>query len=149
MVVYQESAGFIVYYEDKDEIKFLLLKYPSYWGFVKGLIEEDEALKKTAKRELEEETKITKINILEDFKEKQEWYFKLDGKTIKKQCIYFIAKTNKKQARNVKISHEHEDYLWLNYEYALKKLGIKDNKKLLEKAYNHIKEKSKQQTLFN
>lgn len=135
---YQKSAGLIVYHKDEG-IKFLLLKYPSYWGFVKGIIEDNEDEEKTALRELEEEAGI-KAELIKGFKEKQEWFFKLKGKLIKKQAIFFLAKTSKEQAKKVKISFEHEDFAWLTYEKALEKIKIKSNKELLKKAYEFIKE---------
>lgn len=139
MVEYQKSAGLIVYYKDSEDknIRFLLLKYPSYWGFVKGIIEGDENEEKTALRELEEEAGI-KAEIIKGFKEKQEWFFKLKGKLIRKQAIFFLAKTTKEQADKVKISFEHEDFVWLNYEEALKKMKIKQNKEMLRKSYELI-----------
>jgi len=151
MIEHQKSAGLIVYYKDKrkgkkEEIKFLLLKYPTYWGFVKGLIEKNEKLEETALRELEEEAGI-KAKILHNFKEKQEWFFRFKGQLIKKQAVYFLAKTTMEEARKVKISWEHEDFAWLSLEEALKKMKIKANKELLMKAYEFIKEYEKQKRL--
>ena len=145
---YQKSAGVIVYYQDsKEEIKFLLLKYPSYWGFVKGIIEKDEAEEKTALRELEEETGIKQATLISGFKENQNWFFKLNNKLIKKEAIFFIAKVNEEQAEKVKISSEHEDFVWLNLNEALGKIKIKNNKELLKKAYEFIKKFEAQKTL--
>ena len=72
--------------DTENNIKFLLLKYPSYWGYVKGIIEDNEDEQEAAIRELEEEVGISKIEIIPGFEEKQEWFFKFDGKTIKKQA---------------------------------------------------------------
>jgi 8-oxo-dGTP pyrophosphatase MutT (NUDIX family)/Zn ribbon nucleic-acid-binding protein len=146
MVEYQKSAGFIIYYRD-EEIKFLLLKYPHYWGFPKGIIEKDEETENTARRELEEETGIKNIEIIPGFENKQEWFFKLEGKTIKKQAVFFLAKTTEEEAGNVKVSSEHEDFAWLTYEDALTKLKIKNNKEMLEKANEFILESDKQKRL--
>lgn len=149
MVKYEFSAGLIVYYKD-NEIKFLLLRYPTkskYWGFPRGLIEKDEASEKTALRELKEETGISKAEIISGFKEKQEWFFKFKGELIKKQAIFFLAKTTKQEAEKVKISFEHEDFVWLTYEDALKKMKIKNNKELLKKAYEFILKHEKQKKL--
>jgi len=146
MVKFEFSAGLIVYYKDDKEIKFLLLKYPTYWGFVKGLIEKDEEAKETALRELEEEAGI-KAEILPGFKEKQEWFFRFRGQLIKKQAVFFLAKTTKREAGKVKISWEHEDFAWLSYDRALEKMKIKANKEMLRKAYEFIKKYEKQKRL--
>ena len=147
MVEHQKSAGFIIYYKDL-EIKFLLLKYPSYWGFPKGLIEANEQIKETARRELEEETGIKEIEIIPGFECKQEWFFKLEGKTIKKEAIFLLAKTTEEEAGKVKVSFEHEAFIWLNYDEALKKLGIKNNREMLEKANEFIINYEKQKRLI-
>ncbi len=152
MIGYQKSAGLIVFYKDKtkgekEEIKFLLLKYPTYWGFVKGIIEDNEDEQETALRELKEEANI-KAEIISGFKEKQEWFFRLKGHLIKKQAIFFLAKTTKEEAKKVKISWEHEDFAWLSLDEALKKIKIKANKELLIKAYEFIEEYGKQRRLI-
>src|SRR3989344_4547151 len=117
MAEYQKSAGLIIYHRNK-EIRFLLLKYPNYWGFAKGLIEENENEEETAVRELKEETGIEKAKIIPEFKEKQEWFFKLKGDLIKKQAVFFLAEVKEEQAEKVKISSEHEDFVWLTYHEA-------------------------------
>ncbi len=144
---YQKSAGFIIYYQDKEP-KFLLLKYPSYWGFVKGLIEKNENFEKAAKRELEEETGIKNIEIIPGFEHKQEWFFRLNEKTVKKEAVFFLARITKEEADNVKISFEHEDFAWLSYEKALEKLKIKNNREMLEKANEFVLEYKKQKKLI-
>jgi len=144
---HQKSAGLIVYYLDKTEIKFLLLKYPSYWGFVKGLIEDNEDEEETALRELKEEAGIKKADIIPGFKERQEWFFRLKGHLIKKQAIFFLAKITKEEAKKIKISFEHEDFAWLSLDEALKKMKIKANKELLTKAEEFIREYEKQKRL--
>jgi len=42
-----------------------------------------------------------------------------------------LAKTNEK---NIKLSHEHNDYLWLEYNDALKKTTFENAKNVLTKA---------------
>jgi len=42
-----------------------------------------------------------------------------------------LAKTNEK---NIKLSHEHNDYLWLEYNNALKKTTFENAKNVLTKA---------------
>jgi len=143
---YQKSAGVVVYYFDEKPY-FLLLKYPSYWGFSKGLVEEGESEKQAALRELEEEAGI-KAEILPGFKERQEWFFKFKGKLIKKEAVFFVAKTSKKEAKKTKLSFEHEGFDWLTEEEAEKKLKIKANRELLKKASKFINEYEKQKRLF-
>jgi len=144
------SAGAVVYIFD-DKIKFLLLKNTlkkSYWGFPKGKIEEDESLKDTAKREIEEETKLNNLEFLPGFQQDLQWYFRLKGQTIKKKATYFIVKVPKEDIDKVRIGEEHEDFKWLDYNEALEVMNIKNNKKLLKKAYKVIKKYEGQRKLF-
>ncbi|MEM4230406.1 MAG: NUDIX domain-containing protein [Candidatus Pacearchaeota archaeon] len=144
---YEESAGAILFYLENREPKFLLLKYPTYWGFAKGLIEKGEEAEETARREVEEETGFKNIEILPDFKFVQEWFYRFDGELIKKKAIFFLAKVKKEEADKVKLSLEHEAFSWDSYEQAIEKMKIKNNREMLTKAYEFIKQEGKQKKL--
>lgn len=59
------SAGGIIYKKTGKLIKILLIKDPkNKWTFPKGIIENNEAIIKTAKREIKEEVNLTKIKFL-------------------------------------------------------------------------------------
>ncbi|MFH1501342.1 MAG: NUDIX domain-containing protein [archaeon] len=148
---HEKSAGAVIYYSDHGVIKFLMLKYPTYWGFAKGWIEQGETVKNTAIREIGEETGLKNVELIKGFKHNQEWFFrdyKDQSKLIKKQAVFFLVKVTEKQAKEVKVSEEHEDFLWLNYEEALKKIKVKHNKEMIKKAYEHIKKHEAQQKLL-
>ena len=146
---HEKSAGVIAYYYDESEKKpfFLLLKYKTYWGFPKGIIEENEKEEETALRELEEEAGI-KAELVKGFQHKQAWFFKAQGELVRKEAVFFLARVNKEEKEKTKISFEHEDFCWLEYEEAIKKLKIKANREMLEKANLFIKEKEKQKKLY-
>lgn len=143
----EKTAGVIIYYIEKEP-KFLLLKYPTYWGFVKGLIEENETEEETALRELKEEANISNLKIIEGFSYSQEWFFKLNNETIKKNATFFLAEITKEEAKNVQISWEHQDFSFCTYQEALEKMRVKNNKEMLTAAFTFIKERNKQKTLF-
>lgn len=148
MIRFEKSAGAVVYYiKNRKEPEFLLLKYPNYWGFPKGLIEENENENETAVREIDEETGL-KVRLIPGFQENQEWFYRLNNKTIKKKAVFFLAKVTEEESKKVKISSEHEAFSWLSYAEALKKIKIKANKELLKKAYDFIEEINKQKKLF-
>ncbi len=144
----QKSSGVIVYYLQENKPVFLMLKYPSYWGFSKGLIEENEDSRKAAIRELEEEAGIKVSSLIPGFEEKQEIFFKFKGEFIKKQITFFLAKITLEQAKATKISFEHEDFKWLPLDEAVAVTRIKANKELLKKAYDFILYYEKQRKLF-
>ena len=128
----QKSAGIVLFRNDSDKNEFLLLNYPQgHWDFVKGKIEQNETSHETAIRETKEETGITNIEFVDGFEESVEYDFRFKKEDIHKKVIFFLAKTNEK---NIKLSHEHNDYLWLEYNDALKKTTFENAKNVLTKA---------------
>ena len=128
----QKSAGIVLFRNDSDKNEFLLLNYPQgHWDFVKGKIEQNETSHETALRETKEETGITNIKFVDGFEESVEYDFRFKKEDIHKKVIFFLAKTDEK---NIKLSHEHNDYLWLEYSDALKKTTFENAKNVLTKA---------------
>jgi len=128
----EKSAGIVLFRNDSDKNEFLLLNYPQgHWDFVKGKIEQNETSHETALRETKEETGISNIEFVNGFEESVEYDFRFKKENIHKKVIFFLAKTNEK---NNKLSHEHNDYLWLEYNDALKKTTFENAKNVLTKA---------------
>ena len=139
----EKSAGFVIYRKEKEEVKFLLLKYPSenrerdYWGLPKGHIEEGESVKEAALRELFEETGIEEdeIKIRSGFREVNKYHFKYEGEVIFKIVIYFLAQTKKE---TVKVSHEHTDFKWVDFNQAMNLMPYKNAREIVKKAKDSI-----------
>ena len=128
----QKSAGIVLFRNASNKNEFLLLNYPQgHWDFVKGKVEEGETPHETALRETKEETGISDIEFIDGFEEYVEYDFRFKKEDIHKKVIFFLAKTNEK---NIKLSHEHNDYLWLEYNDALKKTTFENAKNVLTKA---------------
>jgi len=128
----QKSTGIVLFRNDSGKNEFLLLNYPQgHWDFVKGKVEEGETPHETASRETKEETGILDIEFIGGFEESVEYDFRFKKENIHKKVIFFLAKTNEK---NIKLSHEHNDYLWLEYNDALKKTTFENAKNVLTKA---------------
>ncbi len=167
----ERSAGAVIFRKEEGKIFYLLLHYPSatrrpkeYWDFPKGHIEKRENLEETAKREVEEETGLKDLKLIEGFKEWIKYFFRLPrvgktvspegerqkpkvsgarvgvsrGKTIFKIVTFLLAETKTKE---VKISEEHIDYKWLPYEKALGQLAFKNAKEILKKANDYLNSK--------
>ena len=128
----EKSAGIVLFRNNSGKNEFLLLNYPQgHWDFVKGKIEQNETLHEAAIRETREETGITNIEFIDGFEESVEYDFRFKREDIHKKVIFFLAKTDEK---NIKLSHEHNDYLWLEYNDALKKTTFENAKNVLTKA---------------
>ncbi|MBI4174299.1 MAG: NUDIX domain-containing protein [Candidatus Aenigmarchaeota archaeon] len=128
----ERSAGIVLFREDSGKKLFLLLNYPSgHWDFIKGRIEKDETPKQAAIREASEETGITDIEFIDGFEEKIQYSYQYGGKAVRKEVIFFLART---KTSGVKISHEHLNYTWLEFDDALQKTTYQNAKNLLEKS---------------
>jgi 8-oxo-dGTP pyrophosphatase MutT (NUDIX family) len=128
----EKSTGIVLFRSDLGKNKFLLLNYPQgHWDFVKGKVEQNETPHETALRETKEETGIINIEFIDGFEESVEYDFRFKKEDIHKKVIFFLAKTDEK---NIKLSHEHNDYLWLEYNDALKKTTFENAKNVLIKA---------------
>jgi bis(5'-nucleosidyl)-tetraphosphatase len=128
----ETSCGFVLVNYDS----ILLLQYPQgHWSFPKGHIEDDDDDQhSTALRELIEETGIKEIIIDKNWNFRTDYTFKRKGKEIPKQVFWFLAETDELE---VKLSHEHTNYLWLNFEDCEKQLTFRQEKILLQSARNY------------
>ncbi|MBI1969440.1 NUDIX domain-containing protein [Candidatus Woesearchaeota archaeon] len=138
----ETSAGVIIFQNEKQDRKYLLLHYPEgHWDFAKGKIEQGETEEETAKREAAEEAGITQLQFIPGFKEKISWFFRRDGVTIYKEATFFLAMTKQKE---VKLSYEHKGFTWLPFEEAAEKVTYKNAKELLKKAEQFLQKKREQ-----
>ncbi len=133
-MVKQKSAGIVLFQNSHEANRFLLLNYPQgHWDFVKGKMERDETPHETARRETGEETGITDIEFIDGFEESVEYEFRFNNDLIQKKVIFFLAKTN---ISKISLSHEHKDFVWLEYEDAMEKITFQNAKKILAKVNN-------------
>jgi dATP pyrophosphohydrolase len=134
---WQLSCGAVIYHMDKGVPYYLLLKYPTYWGFVKGMVEPGETEEQTLNRETSEEAGIYDLQIFPHFRQVQRYFYRFEGKLIRKEAVYLLAKT---ESWTVRISHEHENYRWCTIDEAIQLVKrIKANVILLRKADDFIK----------
>jgi bis(5'-nucleosidyl)-tetraphosphatase len=128
----ERSAGAIIFRREPEKKYYLLLHYDGgHWDFPKGNIEKGEEPEETAVREIKEETGITDLRFLPDFRETITYFYKREGQTVFKQVIFFLAETTEKE---VKISWEHQGFEWLDYHQALERLTFENARNLLRSA---------------
>jgi bis(5'-nucleosidyl)-tetraphosphatase len=129
----EKSAGAIVFRREEGKIKYLILmRNPKYWDLPKGNIERGEKEEETVRREVKEETGLNDIKILPGFKEKEHYFYRLEGELVSKDVVFLLAESH---IIEVKISKEHEGYEWLEFDEAIKKVKSKST---LEKADNFL-----------
>ena len=138
----EKSAGAIVFRRNK-KTKYLLIQYGlGHWEFPRGLIEEGESLEDTARREIKEEVGIEDIRFISGFKEWIKFFFKFKGKNIMKIATFLLAET---RTEEVKLSYEHKDYAWLDYQEAINRLTFENSKEVLKKANAYLETSNKGQ----
>jgi 8-oxo-dGTP pyrophosphatase MutT (NUDIX family) len=132
----QKSAGTVLFRNTSNKNEFLLLNYPQgHWDFIKGKVEQNETLHETASRETKEETGISDIEFIDGFEESVEYDFRFKNEDIHKKVTFFLAKTNE---RKISLSHEHNDFVWLEYDDALKKTTFRNAKNVLSKTNDFL-----------
>jgi len=128
----QKSTGIVLFRNASNKNEFLLLNYPQgHWDFVKGKVEQGETPHETALRETKEETGISDIEFIDRYEESVEDDFRFKNEDNHKKVIFVLAKTNEKK---ISLSHEHNDFVWLDYNDALKKTTFKNPKNVLSKT---------------
>ena len=117
----------------------LLLQHPGggHWDFPKGHIEEGESYEESALRELREESGISNARIIEGFRERTEYTYTRKGRKRNKQVFWFIAQT---EVMSVTLSHEHEQYAWLEWDAAVERLTHEGPRRVLRAAQTWLNE---------
>jgi len=132
----EKSAGAVIFRKQNDAILYLLLHYEAgHWDLAKGHIEKGENEIATIKREVDEETGLKDIKFIRGFREVIKYYFRVEGKTILKFVVFYLAETERKE---IKISEEHKSFAWLPYQEAIKQLTFKNAKQILQKANDYL-----------
>jgi 8-oxo-dGTP pyrophosphatase MutT (NUDIX family) len=133
-MIEETSSGVVLFRREDGKILFLLLHYPSgHWDFVKGKMEEGESPHETAIRETNEETGITDIEFLDNFEEWIQYNFQFQGELVQKKVVFFLGET---KTKDVKISHEHLNFTWMDYTTAMEKTTFDNAKTVLSKSYS-------------
>ena len=127
----EKSCGIVLFNSDE----FLLIQHPTksngdegHWDFPKGHVEGIETELETAKRELIEETGIVNFRLFDGFRHRIEYNFQKGNEMVPKEVIFFLAESNTKE---VELSSEHQNFVWLNKDLAHNKLTYTNAKEVL------------------
>jgi 8-oxo-dGTP pyrophosphatase MutT (NUDIX family) len=130
-----ESFGMVVY-APKEKTFLLIKQHNSHWGFPKGHAELGETSLQAAKRELEEETGLTEIDIHPAQSYEETYFFRHQGRPINKRVTYFLA-TTKQQDVTIQ-PEEIEQAAWCTFESAQKQLTYDEARRVLYAAQDDI-----------
>ncbi len=149
-MLFIKSVGAVVFRRQSgNRLKYLLLRHRgNYWNFPKGRTEAGESEKRTALREIQEETSLTTVKILSRFRMTDKYFFRLVQeipqinrlkKTIFKEAIFFLALAPANS--RVKVSFEHCGFGWFSFATACKKLKYKGSREILKRADKFLHER--------
>ncbi|MDE1846996.1 MAG: NUDIX domain-containing protein [Candidatus Micrarchaeota archaeon] len=132
---FEYSAGGFVYRVEKGRVLMLfLINKEGKIGSPKGHIEKGEHAAEAAQREIREESGLN-VEFIPYFKVKTKYFFMHRNEKILKELTLFLARTS---SAKVRVSDEHEDFVWLDREGALSRNDYKDMGMLIGKAFDYI-----------
>lgn len=136
----EQCYGVIPVIKDK-EYKFLILLHTGLennWSFPKGHVEDGETAIQTALRELEEETGIKDVEILDLPILNEEYSIIRNGERKLKKNGYFIGFV---KDVNVSIQEgEIQESKWLTYGEAMKEITYRERREVLKQAKDYLEE---------
>ena len=88
---------------------FLIVKEGVRWQAVGGRLEKGEKLEAGLRREVEEETGITNLEVGKVI-HVDEWFAKPEGELKHIVALFFLCKV---RSKDVKLSDEHQDFAWI------------------------------------
>ena len=126
LFAFEKSVGAVVFRREAGKVLYLLLQYRSWqWDFPKGHIEQGENEQQTLRREILEETGISEISILSNFRQSA-WYFyrargnekierleKGRGINIFKLAVLYAVEV---QGAEIKLDFESKAFVWLDFD---------------------------------
>lgn len=135
----EKSCGAVLYQATETGVQYLVVESSSgHISFSKGHIEAGETEWETACREIEEETGIVKLNRIDGFRES----FICNTETgNRKEIVYFLAEFTDDSVRL--LDGELICYWMLPLEEACDKINTKEEKEILRKADQLLKERMK------
>ena len=122
MVVYHKSCGCAVFRTNSEGVReYLLLHYPNgHWDLVKGHVEDDDQDEiTTAIRELKEETALDPLKVFDGFMVTIHYEYMKRGEKQEKDVDFFLIQVGSEE---VELSHEHQGYVWMEFESAINKI---------------------------
>ncbi len=133
-----DRTNVLVYIYKRNPFKVLVLRRNEspvgIWQPVSGGVEQGEDLLEAVKREVFEETGITKAGKITDM----EYSFTFYVQSTKRVMIDYCYSLEVENNTIVKISNEHDMYQWLSYGEAIEIFEFDENKKVLQMLWKEV-----------
>lgn len=129
----EKSCGVVLFHaRDGKAREYLLLHYPNgHWDFPKGHVEKGESQVEAALREVAEETGIRELELLHGFRHRFDYYYQRGNARYHKEVAFFLGRV---ASQRVRLSHEHQGYVWLPFEAALERITYGNARELLRRS---------------
>jgi len=132
----ERSAGAVLFNDIGSSRQYLLLRYPAgHWDFPKGNVEKGESEGQTVLREVNEETGLDDVKLIDGFRRKIEYFYRRESKSVHKEVVFLLAETKKE---DVKLSLEHQAYGWFSFREALEKVTYNNSRRTLLQAQKYL-----------
>ncbi|MBI2036319.1 NUDIX domain-containing protein [Candidatus Microgenomates bacterium] len=140
-MIYEHSAGGIVFKPSKGNIEILLIKDKNNnWTFPKGLIEKSESPKEAARREIAEEAGLEGIVLVSEI-DIIHYFYRFHGKLINKTVDFFLFQYKGRRTPQPQRKEGISEANWFEVKKAFLIMGYpKSNNQILEKALNLIEQ---------
>jgi len=135
----ETSAGGVVFRRTDSGVRVLLIRDPyANWGLPKGHLEPEETPEQAAVREVEEETGLRELAVV-DRLPTIDWYFRDRGRLIHKFCHFFLIEA----AAGEPVPQADEgitDCTWLDVQAALDRVGYANAREVIRAAVKRLED---------
>ncbi len=132
------SAGGMVYRKEGNNYHFcLILDAYNKWTFPKGHIEKGESSEEAAKREIEEETGLSNLDIKKYLGESEIKVHTPGKKAFRKLIKYFLIETNQEKLI-IPGTEELQDVRWFSKKESLYTIGYGNAKEIFNKGLKEL-----------
>lgn len=136
----EKSCGVVPFRWERGQVLYLIISSAltrrEHWEFAKGGVEAGEREVDTALRELREETGVSEVELLRNFREPIRYIYRRPEGLVSKQVVYFLGRV-KNPTVTLRID-EAKDFRWATYDEAKGLLRHGNARILLERAHARI-----------